>query len=61
MENHVVVKKDSTELYVLTWKKLSGVGGNSYKHGDSIIDPILLKISLYTYVYLRKCLEKIVT
>ena len=23
MENHVAIKKDSAELYVLTWKKLS--------------------------------------
>ena len=57
MENHIAIKKDSTGLYVLTCKKSSGEE-SIHQHGYTTLDPILFKISLITYMYLCKCLEK---
>lgn len=49
MANHVAIKKELTELHVLTWKKLRGeAAANS---GHSMIDSIQnFFISIYMFV-----------
>lgn len=54
MANHVAIKKELTELHVLTWKKLRGeAAANSGHSMTDSIQNFFISISIYIYIFVN--------